>query len=163
MNGSESPLKVKHARVAIIGTFQSNGGRSFWAVAIRQPLQVRIFFPMSCNRITYRNESLMRPHFILNIKKIGKSHNCLEILSSVAQIATWRTSGMLPGFYATSAHVIGIRKIMGMCWISSMNISWVFEILYGLIRLVGPFKWRIWQLHSNVRQTIGQQARISRS
>lgn len=35
------PLKVKHARVAIIGTFHSRGAHSFWAVAIRQPLQVR--------------------------------------------------------------------------------------------------------------------------
>lgn len=34
------PLKVKHARVAIIGTFHSRGAHSFWAVALRQPLQV---------------------------------------------------------------------------------------------------------------------------
>ena len=33
------PLKVKHARVAIIGTFHSRGAHSFWAVAMRQPLQ----------------------------------------------------------------------------------------------------------------------------
>lgn len=33
------PLKAKHARVAIIGTFHSRGAHSFWAVALRQPLQ----------------------------------------------------------------------------------------------------------------------------
>lgn len=36
------PLKVKHARVAIIATFHSRGAHSFWAVALRQPLQVII-------------------------------------------------------------------------------------------------------------------------
>lgn len=40
LSGTEVPLKVKHARVAIIGTFHSRGAHSFWAVATRQPLQV---------------------------------------------------------------------------------------------------------------------------
>lgn len=40
LSGQEMPLKVKHARVAIIGTFHSGGAHSFWAVALRQPLQV---------------------------------------------------------------------------------------------------------------------------
>lgn len=40
LSGAEVPLKVKHARVAIIGTFHSRGAHSFWAVASRQPLQV---------------------------------------------------------------------------------------------------------------------------
>lgn len=40
LSGVEMPLKVKHARVAIIGTFHSRGAHSFWAVALRQPLQV---------------------------------------------------------------------------------------------------------------------------
>lgn len=40
LSGAEVPLKVKHARVAIIGTFHSRGAHSFWAVATRQPLQV---------------------------------------------------------------------------------------------------------------------------
>ncbi|XP_031630264.1 huntingtin-interacting protein 1 isoform X3 [Contarinia nasturtii] len=39
LSGTEMPLKVKHARVAIIGTFHSRGAHSFWAVALRQPLQ----------------------------------------------------------------------------------------------------------------------------
>lgn len=43
VSGSEVPLKVKHARVAIIGTFHSRGAHSFWAVALRQPLQVRVW------------------------------------------------------------------------------------------------------------------------
>lgn len=33
------PLKVKHARAAIIGTFHTQGAHSFWAVSLRQPLQ----------------------------------------------------------------------------------------------------------------------------
>lgn len=43
LSGQEMPLKVKHARVAIIGTFHSGGAHSFWAVALRQPLQVSEF------------------------------------------------------------------------------------------------------------------------
>lgn len=42
LSGTEVPLKVKHARVAIIGTFHSRGAHSFWAVASRQPLQVSL-------------------------------------------------------------------------------------------------------------------------
>lgn len=33
------PLKVKHARAAIIGTFHTQGAHSLWAVSLRQPLQ----------------------------------------------------------------------------------------------------------------------------
>lgn len=40
VSDSEIALKQKHARVAIIGTFHSRGAHSFWAVALRQPLQV---------------------------------------------------------------------------------------------------------------------------
>ncbi|XP_063708140.1 huntingtin-interacting protein 1 isoform X4 [Culicoides brevitarsis] len=39
VNGSEQPIKPKHIRAAIIGTYQSKGGQAFWAIAIRQPLQ----------------------------------------------------------------------------------------------------------------------------
>lgn len=39
LNNTETPLKLKHARAAIIGTFHSRGAHSFWAIAIRQPLQ----------------------------------------------------------------------------------------------------------------------------
>lgn len=39
LSTTEMPLKTKHARAAIIGTFHSRGAHSFWAVAIRQPLQ----------------------------------------------------------------------------------------------------------------------------
>lgn len=39
VQGSEHPIKSKHIRLAIIGTYQSKGGHAFWAVAIRQPLQ----------------------------------------------------------------------------------------------------------------------------
>jgi huntingtin interacting protein 1 len=38
-NSFESPIKSKHVRAAIIGTYHSNGGHAFWAIAIRQPLQ----------------------------------------------------------------------------------------------------------------------------
>lgn len=38
--GMESPLKLKHARAAIIGTFHTQGAHSFWAITLRQPLQV---------------------------------------------------------------------------------------------------------------------------
>lgn len=34
------PLKHKHARAAIIGTFHTQGAHSFWANVLRQPLQV---------------------------------------------------------------------------------------------------------------------------
>ncbi|XP_037038849.1 huntingtin-interacting protein 1 isoform X2 [Bradysia coprophila] len=39
LNGIEMPLKVKHARAAIIGTFHTQGAHSLWAVSLRQPLQ----------------------------------------------------------------------------------------------------------------------------
>ncbi|XP_055701906.1 huntingtin-interacting protein 1 isoform X2 [Phlebotomus papatasi] len=39
LSPAEFPLKVKHARAAIIGTFHSGGAHSFWAIAVRQPLQ----------------------------------------------------------------------------------------------------------------------------
>ncbi len=39
LNGIEMPLKVKHARAAIIGTFHTQGAHSLWAVCLRQPLQ----------------------------------------------------------------------------------------------------------------------------
>ncbi|GAB0092055.1 huntingtin-interacting protein 1 [Sergentomyia squamirostris] len=39
LNPAEFPLKVKHARAAIIGTFTGQGAHSFWAIAVRQPLQ----------------------------------------------------------------------------------------------------------------------------
>ncbi|XP_059609109.1 huntingtin-interacting protein 1 isoform X2 [Phlebotomus argentipes] len=39
LSSAEFPLKVKHARAAIIGTFHSGGAHSFWAIAVRQPLQ----------------------------------------------------------------------------------------------------------------------------
>ncbi|CRL04511.1 CLUMA_CG017588, isoform C [Clunio marinus] len=38
-NSYEAPVKSKHVRAAIIGTYHSNGGHAFWAIAIRQPLQ----------------------------------------------------------------------------------------------------------------------------
>ncbi|XP_035912484.1 huntingtin-interacting protein 1 isoform X5 [Anopheles stephensi] len=39
LSNVEMPIKVKHVRAAIIGTFHSNGGHAFWAIAIRQPIQ----------------------------------------------------------------------------------------------------------------------------
>lgn len=38
-NSFEAPVKSKHVRAAIIGTYHSNGGHAFWAIAIRQPMQ----------------------------------------------------------------------------------------------------------------------------
>ncbi|XP_053683502.1 huntingtin-interacting protein 1 isoform X2 [Sabethes cyaneus] len=39
LSNVEAPIKVKHVRAAIIGTFHSKGGHAFWAIAIRQPVQ----------------------------------------------------------------------------------------------------------------------------
>ncbi|XP_041774626.1 huntingtin-interacting protein 1-related protein isoform X6 [Anopheles merus] len=39
LSNVEMPIKVKHVRAAIIGTFHSNGAHAFWAIAIRQPIQ----------------------------------------------------------------------------------------------------------------------------
>lgn len=39
LHGIETPLKTKHARAAIIGTFYTQGAHSFWAISLRQPLQ----------------------------------------------------------------------------------------------------------------------------
>ncbi|XP_058465660.1 huntingtin-interacting protein 1 isoform X3 [Malaya genurostris] len=39
LSNVEAPIKVKHVRAAIIGTFHSKGGHAFWAIAIRQPIQ----------------------------------------------------------------------------------------------------------------------------
>lgn len=39
LNAFETPIKSKHLRAAIIGTYHSNGGHAFWAITIRQPLQ----------------------------------------------------------------------------------------------------------------------------
>lgn len=39
LNVHEIPIKSKHVRAAIIGTYHSNGGHAFWAIALRQPLQ----------------------------------------------------------------------------------------------------------------------------
>jgi len=39
LNSTEIPVKSKHVRAAIIGSYHSNGGHAFWAIAIRQPLQ----------------------------------------------------------------------------------------------------------------------------
>ncbi|XP_055619994.1 huntingtin-interacting protein 1 isoform X2 [Toxorhynchites rutilus septentrionalis] len=39
LNNVEMPIKVKHVRASIIGTFHSRGGHAFWAIAIRQPIQ----------------------------------------------------------------------------------------------------------------------------
>lgn len=68
----EMPLKVKHARATIIGTFKTGGAHSFWTIALRQPLQVCIDIP-----------------FYLNINYnvfycLGKSHSRMEVLSFIA-------------------------------------------------------------------------------
>ncbi|EDS42262.1 huntingtin interacting protein [Culex quinquefasciatus] len=39
VSNHEMPIKVKHVRASIIGTFHSKGGHAFWAIAIRQPIQ----------------------------------------------------------------------------------------------------------------------------
>ncbi|XP_045498080.1 huntingtin-interacting protein 1 isoform X3 [Colias croceus] len=39
MNAVETPVKEKHVRSAIIGTFQEQSAITYWMVAIRQPLQ----------------------------------------------------------------------------------------------------------------------------
>ncbi|XP_046984239.1 huntingtin-interacting protein 1 [Schistocerca americana] len=39
INNMETPVKQKHVRSTIIGTFQEKGGATFWACALRLPLQ----------------------------------------------------------------------------------------------------------------------------
>lgn len=39
VNPVEAPVKEKHVRSAIIGTFQEKGGGTFWMFVLRQPLQ----------------------------------------------------------------------------------------------------------------------------
>lgn len=39
VNSFEAPVKAKHIRAAIDGTFLSNGVHAFWAISLRQPLQ----------------------------------------------------------------------------------------------------------------------------
>lgn len=37
INGSEAPVKQKHVRSAIIGTFHQQGAQTFWSIALRLP------------------------------------------------------------------------------------------------------------------------------
>ena len=37
INSQETPVKQKHVRSAIIGTFHTQGATSFWAIALRLP------------------------------------------------------------------------------------------------------------------------------
>ncbi|KAK6626210.1 hypothetical protein RUM43_006516 [Polyplax serrata] len=39
INNHESPVKEKHVRSTIIGTFQEKGGQTFWLVVSKLPLQ----------------------------------------------------------------------------------------------------------------------------
>jgi len=39
INIQETPVKEKHVRSAIIGTYQERGGQTFWMVALKLPLQ----------------------------------------------------------------------------------------------------------------------------
>lgn len=81
LSGTEVPLKVKHARVAIIGTFHSRGAHSFWAVATRQPLQVCLNL---FNGISSRGRALIL--FLEN--KTGKPNNSMEVLLFATQSLT---------------------------------------------------------------------------
>ncbi|XP_059171925.1 huntingtin-interacting protein 1-like isoform X2 [Physella acuta] len=39
INNQETPVKEKHARSAILGTFQDQGGNMFWSIASKMPVQ----------------------------------------------------------------------------------------------------------------------------
>lgn len=70
LSGTEMPLKVKHARLAIIGTFHSRGAHSFWAVALRQPLQV-------CPTIYFRSNPFIL--LILNFCAMACDRRIIEL------------------------------------------------------------------------------------
>lgn len=50
----EIPLKVKHARATIIGTFRYQGAHQFWSIVLRQPVMVLKNFVVSIRNTTQK-------------------------------------------------------------------------------------------------------------
>ncbi|XP_014663998.1 PREDICTED: huntingtin-interacting protein 1-like [Priapulus caudatus] len=57
INAQETPVKEKHVRMSIIGTFQDQGARVFWNVGTRLPLQGN---PIICWKFCYTLHKLLR-------------------------------------------------------------------------------------------------------
>ncbi|BFZ18726.1 hypothetical protein BsWGS_21765 [Bradybaena similaris] len=57
INNQETPVKEKHARNAVLGTFQDNGGNMFWNVASKMPVQAN---PIVCWKFLQVVHKLMR-------------------------------------------------------------------------------------------------------
>uniref|UniRef100_A0A0B7B1J1 I/LWEQ domain-containing protein n=1 Tax=Arion vulgaris TaxID=1028688 RepID=A0A0B7B1J1_9EUPU len=57
INNQETPVKEKHARNAVLGTFQDNGGNMFWAISSKMPVQAN---PIVCWKFLQVVHKLMR-------------------------------------------------------------------------------------------------------
>uniref|UniRef100_A0A2C9LW83 I/LWEQ domain-containing protein n=1 Tax=Biomphalaria glabrata TaxID=6526 RepID=A0A2C9LW83_BIOGL len=57
INNQETPVKEKHARNVVLGTFQDNGGAMFWNIASKMPLQAH---PIVCWKFLQVIHKLMR-------------------------------------------------------------------------------------------------------
>ncbi|XP_070205634.1 huntingtin-interacting protein 1-like isoform X2 [Littorina saxatilis] len=57
INSQETPVKEKHVRNAILGTFQDNGGTMFWTIASKMPVQAN---PIVCWKFLQVIHKLMR-------------------------------------------------------------------------------------------------------
>jgi len=71
INNSETPVKEKHARNAILGTFEDNGGAMFWNIASKMPVQAN---PIVCWKFLQLVHKLMRdghPNVVKDSVKYG--------------------------------------------------------------------------------------------
>ncbi|CAL1534396.1 unnamed protein product [Lymnaea stagnalis] len=57
INNQETPVKEKHVRNVVLGTFQDNGGTMFWAIASKMPHQAN---PIVCWKFLQVIHKLMR-------------------------------------------------------------------------------------------------------
>ncbi|GFO06726.1 huntingtin-interacting protein 1, partial [Plakobranchus ocellatus] len=57
INSQETPVKEKHARNAILGTFQDQGGTMFWTIASKMPVQAN---PIVCWKFLQMVHKIMR-------------------------------------------------------------------------------------------------------
>ncbi|KAL8599980.1 hypothetical protein ACOMHN_038979 [Nucella lapillus] len=57
INNQETPVKEKHVRNAILGTFQDNGGGMFWTIGSKMPVQAN---PIVCWKFQQVIHKLMR-------------------------------------------------------------------------------------------------------
>ncbi|XP_041349097.1 huntingtin-interacting protein 1-like isoform X2 [Gigantopelta aegis] len=73
INTQETPVKEKHVRNIILGTFQGNGGGIFWTVASKLPVQAN---PIVCWKFLHVMHKLLRdghPNVVLDSMKY-RSH-----------------------------------------------------------------------------------------